>query len=72
MCNKHVCMLLLINGRIRPNDVEVFTNCERIERVYSFKFIDVIIDHKFTMNENIQYVYKKLAKKIGFFGRIAA
>lgn len=66
---KTKCML--INSRSRLNDVEVFINDEKIERVYSFKYLGVMIDHKLTMNENIQFVCKKLAKKIGFFSRIA-
>lgn len=62
---------MLINNRSRQSDVEVLINGERIERVYNFKYLGVMIDHKLTMNENIQFVCKKLAKKIGFFSRIA-
>lgn len=49
----------------------MFINGERIEMVNSMKYLCVMIDSKLTLNENALYVCKKLAKKIGLFGRIA-
>lgn len=66
---KTKCMI--INSRRRLSDVQVFINGDEIERVDCMKYLGVMIDSKLTLNENAIYACKKLAKKIGLFGRIA-
>lgn len=38
---------MLINNKNKSNDVEVFINGDKIEKVQSFKYLGVMIDHKF-------------------------
>lgn len=66
---KTKCML--INNKSGFNDVDVLIDGEKIEKVNNFKYLGIMIDRKLTLNENVNFVCKKLAKKIGFFGRIA-
>lgn len=45
-------------------------NGENIERVDKFKYLGVVIDNKMNLRANVEYVCKKLSKKIYFLGRI--
>lgn len=44
-------------------------NGQDIERVYEMKYLGVIIDHRLKFDLNLQYVKKKLVKKISFIQR---
>ena len=51
------------------NSIEI--DGEAIESVYQFKYLGVIIDHKLNFKENVDYVCKKAAKKVGILSRLA-
>ena len=42
-----------------------------IDRVNMIKYLGCVIDEKLTFNGNCDYVCKKLAKKVNFFGRVS-
>lgn len=42
-----------------------------IEMVYNFKYLGVIIDHKLNVKKNVDYVCKKVAKKVGTLSRLS-
>lgn len=63
--NKTKCMV--ING---ADSADVRINGELIECVVELKYLGVIIDKKLNFKNHIDYVCKKIGKKIGFFRRI--
>lgn len=66
---KTKCMVLNCKeiGNLPPIHIK---NIE-IERVKSIKYLGFIIDEKLKMADHVDYIAKKLAKKIGFLGRIS-
>lgn len=44
---------------------------EELEVVNSIKYLGVMIDHKLDFKENVDYVCKKVAKKVGVLSRLA-
>lgn len=57
------------NGSI--DDVQLTMNGETLEKVECIKYLGVMIDCKLNLNDNINYVCKKVAKKIGCMGRVS-
>ena len=51
------------------NDVHVVINNEKIERVYTTKFLGVQIDAQLNWKKHIGYTCKKLSKCIGIFAK---
>ena len=48
---------------------DVFINGQKLERVFSTKFLGVVIDHKLTWKKHIQFVKSKISKSIGILYR---
>lgn len=44
---------------------------EKIQKIDSIKYLGVVVDKRLTLNENVLFVVKEVAKKITCFGRIA-
>lgn len=64
---KTKCMV--INSRSEIN-VNIKVENSVIEVVNSYKYLGVILDNKFDFKENINYVCKKMSKKVGLLGRL--
>lgn len=67
--DKTKCMIIRKNN-VRA-DVVIRLCGETIENVECIKYLGVVVDRKLTLNDNVLFVVKKVAKKINFFGRIA-
>lgn len=52
------------------SEINIDLNGETIEKVDHIKYLGFIIDKKLNFNEHIEYICKKIGKKIGFFKRI--
>lgn len=52
------------------NDTCIEINGRTIENVRSIKYLGMIIDKELNFNEHVDYICKKIGKKIGFFKRI--
>lgn len=63
---------MVIEGReIVGDNVDVFIEGGRVDMVSSIKYLGVIIDNRLNFNEHVDYVCKKISKKLGFFYRCA-
>ena len=60
---------MVINAR-QQTIHDIIVQGEIIEIVDSLKYLGVIVDNKLTFSENIDYMAKKVAKKVGLLGRI--
>lgn len=60
---------MVINSRSEIN-VNIKVENSVIEVVDSYKYLGVILDNKFDFKENINYVLKKMSKKVGLLGRL--
>lgn len=63
--------LMYIHSSATNECPEILVNGEPLEMVKNMKYLGVIIDNKLNMNDNLRYVCKKVARKIGFLGRIS-
>lgn len=63
---------MVINGRNVDQQISVSINGETIERVYTMKYLGFIIDCRLHLKNHIDYICKKIAKKIGFLARISS
>lgn len=64
---------IMIKGK-RTHDLSQYNieiNGAKIEKTDQIKYLGVIIDDQLNFKENNLYISKKVAKKIGFFARIA-
>lgn len=61
---------MIINEKKNEN-INLKMNDEEIKRVKSMKYLGVMIDDKLEFKEHFDYIYKKMAKKVGFLGRIS-
>lgn len=61
---------MIINEKKKEN-IKLKMNDEEIKRIKSMKYLGVIIDEKLEFKEHYDYIYKKMAKKVGFLGRIS-
>lgn len=52
-----------------PSKVKIDGLC--IEEVSTYKYLGVVLDNKMTFKHNLDYVAKKIAKKVGFLGRLS-
>lgn len=63
-------MVLNLRGRnMDDNCIQMGGNI--IEKVHSMKYLGFIIDDKLNFHEHVEYLCKKIAKKIGFLSRIS-
>lgn len=62
---KTKCMC--INGEL---NVDIFMNNEKIEQVHEIKYLGIIIDKTLNFKSNLDYVCKKIARKVYFFKKI--
>lgn len=62
ICNKKPST---VQNNVTIDDVD-------IEFVDEIKYLGVVIDYKLTFKNHVNYIVKKVAKKIGFFGRISS
>ena len=51
-------------GKSAP-DLNIEINNTQVERVYQSKFLEVVIDAKLTWVPHIEFISKKLSKRIG-------
>ncbi len=66
---KTKCMV--INSKQINHLPPIRINNDEIERVKSIKYLGFIIDENLKMSDHVDYIAKKVAKKIGFLGRIS-
>lgn len=63
--------MVLTKNDISDSDIEVKINNESIGRVYTMKYLGMMINSNLKMSDHHDYMCKKIAKKIGFFARIS-
>lgn len=61
---------VIINNR-QKEKIKISMQDMEIEQVKTTKYLGIIIDEKLDFKENFDYVCKKMAKKVGFMGRIS-
>lgn len=61
----------MIINRKAHDQLKLKMNNMEIENVKNIKYLGLIIDEKLDFKENFDYVCKKMAKKVGFLGRIS-
>ena len=61
---------MIIGNRPIPNDVSIKVKIdnEELECVSQIKYLGVMIDNKLKFNSNVDYIVKKVARKISFLG----
>lgn len=63
--------MIVSNKNIDENSITISIGGYAIDRVSVMKYLGVLIDELLKMNQHVDYVTKKVAKKIGFFSRIS-
>lgn len=68
--------LMVLGTRTKCNQFEsglhiIKINGTTIQRVYEMKYLGVIVDPQLTFSTHVDFLCKKLGKKIGFFRRIS-
>ncbi|RYX86065.1 reverse transcriptase family protein [bacterium] len=63
-------MLLVSNKNIDKSNVNVFMNGSKLELVSEIKYLGVIIDENLKFDKNIDYVCKKIGKKVNVLSRL--
>lgn len=69
--SKTKCMILNKENSLNEEDIVIKINDEEIEKVKSIKYLGIMIDNHLKMSKHVEYIIKKVSKKIGFFGRIS-
>lgn len=69
--SKTKCMLINREKDLNEDDITIKINADEIEKVNSIKYLGMIIDDHLKMSEHVEYIIKKVSKKIGFLGRIS-
>ena len=54
----------------RPNSIELSINEELIGQADKFKYLGIIINETFDWSDHIDYVYSKVAKRLGLLKRV--
>lgn len=67
--NKTKCMVISSFGSFEH--IEIKIGSDKIESVKSMKYLGVMIDSNLKIKSHIDYVCKKVAKKVGFLARIS-
>lgn len=62
--------MCLTNKRINKDEFVLKVNGVNVQRVEETKYLGIVIDEKLSFDSNIEYVSKKMSKKINFIGRI--
>lgn len=73
-CSKCKALIISTNGKLLKIDVNanpVVLNNEPIEIVQQMKYLGVIVDNNLKFNQHVNFVCKKIGKKIGFMGRVS-
>lgn len=68
---KTKCMFIKGNRNRDDTAIQIHINGELIARTSQMKYLGVLIDDRLNFKENNSYICKKVAKKIGFFARVA-
>lgn len=63
--SKHNCK------RFLENNYPICINTEIIEHTNKIKYLGVILDSQLNFSQNIDYICRKIGKKIGFFRRVS-
>lgn len=69
--NETKTKFMVISHKKIDNLNPIVINGNAIERVYQMKYLGCIIDDRLDFDDNCNFVSKKIAKKIGFLGRIS-
>lgn len=65
-------MIIGSNKYLNQNiDMCVKYSGEHLEKVVTMKYLGIIIDNKLTFNDHINYICKKISKKLGFAYRVS-
>lgn len=71
---KSKCMFVgnnyLYNKFVNLN-LDIVMNDEKVELVQEIKYLGLVIDRELKFNKHIEYISKKIGKKIGFFRRVS-
>lgn len=59
----------MILGKTVNTRVQIKINNVEIETVRTYKYLGIQIDEKFKFDENVDYICRKMAKKIGVLTR---
>lgn len=62
---------MILSNREQLSDMKVIIDGANIVRVSEIVYLGIVIDDKLKFNNNMDYVCKKLGKKINFFSRIS-
>lgn len=62
-------MIIVTNSSINKNDFDIKINNEKINVETEIKFLGIIIDDKLKFKSNIDYVVKKVERKVDVLGR---
>lgn len=68
---KTKCMVFNKESDLNDRDIVIKINNEEIQQVKSIKYLGMFIDNNLKMAEQVDYIIKKVSKKIGFLGRIS-
>lgn len=58
-----------LSNIIVPNNIEI--NNEKLEKVSEIKYLGIILDQQLNFKSNVEYIVKKVGKKISFLRRIS-
>lgn len=70
--NVEKTVYIVIKNKITDNsEINVIINNTKLEQVSETKYLGIIIDDKLDFKKNLDYVVKKMSKKINFLSRIS-
>lgn len=62
--------MIITNQNMNGSSGAIFIHDEQINKVDLIKYLGVVIDSKLKFNYHAEYIIKKSAKKVNFFGLI--
>lgn len=69
--SKSKCMLINSGRADSSQKINIFMSGEKLEQVLEIKYLGVIVDYKLNFKSHVEYITKKIAKKINFLSRIS-
>ena len=63
-------MLISNKKNIDLNNIDIRINEDKIELVNEIKYLGVVIDNKLNFEANVNYICKKVGKKVGVLARL--
>jgi hypothetical protein len=64
-------MMILTNKKnVNKDEIKIEIENDKIERVSTIKYLGIMIDDRLNMHENVQFLCKKIAKKINYLARL--